>query len=52
MTSESAHPITPVEPLQPHFWDNSVICLLFSLKQLQIFMTCCYYKLLIHRFSE
>ena len=27
ITSESAHPITPVEPLKPCFWNNSEICL-------------------------
>ena len=42
ITSESAHPITPVEPLKPRFWDNSGICLLFTRKQQQIFTTCCW----------
>ena len=31
--SESAYPITPVEPLKPRFCDNSEICLLFIRKQ-------------------
>ena len=38
---ESAYPITPVEPLKARFWDNFEICLLFSRKQQQIFITCC-----------
>ena len=40
--SESAYPITPVEPLKPRFWYNSEICLLFSRKQQQISTTCCW----------
>ena len=31
--SESAYPISLVERLKLHFWDNSEICLLFSRKQ-------------------
>ena len=30
--SESAYPITPVEPLKPRFWHNSEICLLLVVK--------------------
>ena len=39
--SESAYAITPVETLEPSFWDNSKICSLFSRKQQQIFTTSC-----------
>ena len=38
--SESAYPITPLEPLKPRFWNNTEICLLFNRKQQQIFTTC------------
>ena len=45
--SESAYPITPVEPLKQRFWDNSEICLLFSRKH-----THTYYMLLTSSYSE
>ena len=40
--SESAYPITPVEPLKARFWDNFEISLLVIRKQQEIFITSCW----------
>ena len=39
--SESANPITTVEPLKPRFWYNIEIRSLLSRKQQQTFIICC-----------
>ena len=43
MYPESSYLIAPVEPLKPRLWDNSEIYLLFSRKQQQIFIICCWH---------
>ena len=47
ITSESAHPITPVEPLKPRFYHNSEICLLLFVNNRNI-----YHILLTISYSE